>query len=142
MKQTLESLGGLRLQALLLLLVVFLIGGLTGTAIERARHPRPPAPPRHGLPPHLRDALELSVEQDQRIDAILADYRPRTDALFDRIMPEVQALTDSMRAEIRAVLTPEQQAVFDRLEASKDGLPRRPGPPPDRSGPPPDRGRY
>jgi hypothetical protein len=128
MTNSLESLGRLRLQALLILLAVFVIGGLAGVAVERARHPRPSSPPpRPGFPPHLRVELQLTAEQNRRLDEILAGYRPRTDELFDRIMPRVQALTDSMRAEIRAVLTPSQQEIFDRME-----------PPPDEHRHPPD----
>jgi hypothetical protein len=45
MRGSLESLGRLRLQALFILLVVFIIGALTGASIERTRRPRPPGPP-------------------------------------------------------------------------------------------------
>jgi uncharacterized membrane protein len=140
MMRSLESLGRVRLQALIILVAVFVIGGLTGAAIDRARHPRPPArPPGQGLPPHLREKLALSTEQDRRIEEILASYRPRTDALFDRIMPSVHALTDSMRTEIRAVLTAAQQAIFDTQEPPPGNRPPlRPGRPPfPRGGPPP-----
>lgn len=117
MMRSLESLGHLRLKALAVLLAVFVIGVLTGAAIERAGFLRAPQPPPgRGLPPHLWDKLELTAEQNRLIDAIMANYRPRTDALYDRIMPDVRALSDSMRAEIRAVLSPAQQEAFDQVE--------------------------
>lgn len=134
MRDSLESLGRLRLQALVLLLVVFVIGALTGAAIERARRPRPFGPPPHdGLPPQMREELQLTEAQSQRVDEILARSRPRTDAVLDRFMPQLRALTDSIRAEMRTVLTPEQQQIFDRLEP-----PFMPSPrplPPDGRGP-------
>lgn len=142
MNNSLESLGRLRLQALLILLVVFVIGGLAGVAVERSRHPqRGGPPPRTGFPPHLREALDLTETQNRRLDEILAGYRPRTDELFDRVMPGVRALTDSMRAEIRTVLTPAQREVFDRMEPPPDEHRGPPGErhPPDgpAGGPPP-----
>ncbi len=145
MQGSLESLGRLRLQAVILLLVVFVIGALTGAAIERTRRPRPPGPPpREGLSPAMRDELRLTAAQNQRVDAILAGSRRRTDVVLDRFLPQLRALTDSIRTEVRAVLTPEQQEIFDRLEPPlMQPPPRRPpdggefrgGPPPD--GPPP-----
>ncbi len=114
---SLESLGRLRLQAVILLLVVFVIGALTGAAIERTRRPRPPGPPpREGLSPAMREELQLTAVQSQRVDEILASSRHRTDAVLDGFLPQLRALTDSIRAEVRTVLTPEQQEIFDRLE--------------------------
>jgi len=134
MRQALESLGRMRLQALLVLLTVFVIGGLAGAAFERASRPRREPPPRGGFPRHLREELRLTVDQDRRIDAILDDYRPRTEELFDRFMPDVHALTEQMRGEIRAVLTPAQQEIFDRREPPPH---EREPPPPGRRRPPP-----
>jgi hypothetical protein len=82
----------------------------------------------------MREELELSPEQEHRIDAILASSRPRTDAMFDRFLPGLRAVTDSIRAEVRTVLTPQQQEIFDRLEPPL-GLPP-PGRPPHRRGHP------
>lgn len=143
MKGHLESLGRLRLQALLLLLVVFVIGALAGVAFERAgfRRPahRPGPPPEHlrGLPPRLREELDLSPEQARRVEQLLERNRDRTDAVLDQYLPQLRALTDSLRADVRAELTPAQREVFDRLEKE-----RPPRPPRDRAGPPDGRGRF
>lgn len=140
MNGALESLGRLRLQALALLLVVFVGGALAGAAFERARYHRPPGPPREGLSPEMREELRLTPEQGRRIDAILAESRARTDAVFDRFLPELRALTDSIRTEVRTVLSPEQQEIFDRMEPPLGPHPPEPrdrrggrrGPPPPR----------
>jgi Spy/CpxP family protein refolding chaperone len=140
MKDSLESLGRLRLQALVMLAVVFVIGALTGAAVERARRPHPPRPPQHqGLPREMCEELHLTPPQIDRIDGILASNRPRTDAVLDQFLPQLRALTDSIRAEVRTVLTPEQQQLFDHLEPPllPPALSRPPkggafrGPPPD-----------
>lgn len=140
MKGSLESLGRLRLQALLMLLVVFVIGGLTGAAIERSRRPGPPGPsPRAGLSPEMRAELDLTPDQGRRIDQILASNRPRTDAVLGRFLPQLRALTDSIRVEVRDVLTPPQQEIFDRMEPPLVPPPLRPPRPPDNRHPPEDR---
>jgi len=116
MNAQLESLGRLRVQGVLLLAAVFLIGALAGAAFERARRARP-APPPHprgqGFLPGLRDELGLTEEQDRRIHEILEGNRPRADSLMNRFLPRLRALTDSIRQEVRGELTPEQQKIFD-----------------------------
>jgi hypothetical protein len=125
----LESLSRLRMQALAILAVVFVIGILTGVAIEKARRPCPPeAPPRDELPMEMRRELGLTPEQEHRIEKILKDNAGRTREVMDRIMPQLQALKDTIRADVRAELTPAQQEIFDRLERPLDAPP--PGPPP------------
>ncbi len=145
-----ESLGRVRLQGILLLLIVFLIGGLAGFAIEHARAPRfpgrgmggPPFQRPRGLSPGLRDELKLTAEQETKINGILENGRPRTDAVLDQFLPRLRLVADSIRAEVRAVLTPEQQAIFDRQQPAfgppldREGF--RGGPP--GAGPPPEGG--
>ncbi|MCC7140883.1 MAG: hypothetical protein IT349_02160 [Candidatus Eisenbacteria bacterium] len=118
----LESLGRVRLQALLLLLVVFVIGGLTGAAFERTRRVGPPRFVEGGRDPgrafseRMRHEIGLSDTQATRIDAILERGRPRMQAAMERARPLVQSVSDSIRAEVRLILTPDQQRRFDQLE--------------------------
>jgi hypothetical protein len=141
-----ESLGRVRLQGTLLLAVVFVIGGLTGAALERSRavRPGPPPPVGQGLPPGWRQELSLSDEQDRRIHEIFENNRPRTDAILDEFLPRLRGVADSVRVMVRMVLTPDQQKLFDRLQPpleppARDGRPPFGGPPPGGPGgnPPP-----
>ncbi len=141
MRDGVEALGRVRAKGIAILLLTFLVGGLAGAAIERARAsrntPEPAAPwweARRGavrpgrLPPMFRE-LNLTDEQRQRIREIMEQARPRTDAVLNEMLPELRAVTDSIQGEIRAVLTPEQAAKLDSL------LPRgRFGPRPGRPG--------
>lgn len=137
-----ESLGRLRAQALVLLALVFVIGMLSGVATDRLwlQNPKPMRPhgPPHGLPPFLKDGLDLTADQNTKIQAIIEGSRSRTDAVFEEVMPRLRTITDSVRVEIRAVLTPEQQKVFDERQPPffREGGAFRGGPPP-RLGPPP-----
>jgi Spy/CpxP family protein refolding chaperone len=145
MKSGFEALGRMRLQAILLLAAVFVIGILGGVAAERAlqknnppRRPGPPNLPHNQLPPELTQELHLTPDQEERIRGIFEQYRPRTDAVLDEFFPKLRAVMDSARAEIRTVLSPEQQETFDRMkppELDRDGPLHFPGGPP--PGPPP-----
>jgi hypothetical protein len=138
----LESLGRVKLQGLLLLAVVFLIGAFAGTAFERIREARPgPLPPGgRGIPPVWQEQLRLTADQDRQIHEILEKNHPRADAILEQFLPRLRTVTDSIRAEVRTVLTPDQQEMFDRLQPPlepppRDGRPPFGGPPP--GGPPP-----
>lgn len=151
MKTGIESLGRLHIQAILLIIVVFAIGVLGGITFERAQGPRDRHHPRGKIPPELAEGLSLSQDQERRMMEILDRNRPRTEAVLKEFLPRLRSIADSVRAEVRAVLTPEQQKIFDSkppLPFGMDkGLPpgvhphggpefddRRPGHPPD--GPP------
>lgn len=146
MTDAIESLGRIRIQAIVLLIVAFVAGGLAGAAVEHVRlaHRRPafpmgPGPAfgalRGGVPGYY-NRLGLSPDQRARISAILKRAQPRTDSLLNETLPQLRAITDSVRREIRAVLTPDQAARLDR-ERRRRGWQEtgiRPVPP---GGPPP-----
>jgi Spy/CpxP family protein refolding chaperone len=121
MKDGFESLGRVRLQGVALLAIAFVGGALGGMAAERIRARRALPPPqewmpmRGGLPPGF-EQLNLTPEQQHRIQTIFRSSRPRTDSVLQASLPRLEAIRDSVRAEIRAVLTPEQQRQFDEME--------------------------
>ena len=128
-----------RSRAVLLVAVIFLLGLLSGAAGFYVGQ-RSIFPPRFGWGgaggPHpgggldrLTRELKLDADQRKKIEAILAGRRER-----------MQQFLEEGRSEIRAVLTPEQQAIFDKMPHDHGGrhgwrpdLP--PGEPP--PGPPP-----
>lgn len=142
MNAQLESLGRLRLQGILLLVVVFAIGALSGAAFERAarKHPGPPPGHRRGPPPDVRERLQLTAEQARRVEEILSRSRGRTEAILGEYLPRLRAVTDSVRAEVRALLTPAQQRILDEMEPELLPPPSGGAPPlgrrPPRGGPP------
>ena len=140
MKETLRSVGRIRLRGLALLIVAFLAGGLAGAAVEHVRAPEsswsgplareggPPTPPMGGGPgqvvPPVFEELDLSDHQREEIRRILSESQSVTDSLLGRFMPRLRAVTDSVRREIRSVLTPEQR---ERLESELPAF-EAPGP--------------
>lgn len=144
MKDAFESLGRVRFQGIALLALAFVVGALGGMATERMRAsrarpaPREWMPMRGGLPPGF-DGLDLTPEQQEQIQAIFRASRPRTDSVLHASLPRLEAIRDSVRGEIRAVLTPEQQRLFDEMEMRRPrGGPRgrRGGPGPEFPRPP------
>jgi Spy/CpxP family protein refolding chaperone len=156
MKQSVESLGRIRLQGVALLAVTLVVGVLAGMAGERyratRREPPRPFPPAVGELPAPYRQLDLSDDQRARILEILERRHASTDSVLREVVPKLRAVTDSVQQEIRAVLTPEQRAKLDEEfggfvpPALGPGVPGGPpgpggpGRPPGRTrGPPPGR---
>jgi len=129
-------------QGLVLVVVVFVAGLLTGGAVERIRTsrvpPRPPFMENRGPLPWPFARLDLTEEQRDKIVAIFESGRPLTDSIMQEVMPRLAAINDSIREEIRSILTPDQVKQLER-EFERRGLPPedfgrhwRPGPPPPR----------
>jgi len=104
-------------RATLLLVSVFLAGGLAGAAtmavVEKQRHDEHAEnpPPRPGYAERLTTELSLTSEQRQAVEEILRRHEPRMDSLWRamRNSAEVAAVRQSIRSEIRSQLTTEQQ---------------------------------
>ncbi len=128
MTSGLESLGRIRAKGITLLFATFFAGLLAGLAAERmlAARRTPESPGFEiGMARGLGEGrllgpfreLDLTVEQRARIRDIFQGSMPRTDAVMQEMLPRLRAITDSVHQEIRAVLTPEQEVVWDSLLA-------------------------
>jgi Spy/CpxP family protein refolding chaperone len=122
-----------RIVAAGLLLLVFVIGGLSGMAIEEATgidwfefldEDRD----RSGE--DLLEGLGLTDTQEDQAERLLDAQEDSLEAYWEQRLPEINLIIASSYARIRVLLTPEQQAVFDdRIRK----LPRElPGVTPDR----------
>ena len=85
----------------------------------------------------LFNGITLTAQQQAKVDSIEAVYTPQMRALFTPGQPpdstaraRMTELRNNENRELRAVLTPEQQAIFDKNVASMPtmGAPRQ-GPP-------------
>ena len=148
---------GPRVQAGLVLALVFLVGGLAGLVADRSVDLRPRAaaragPPRgpgaaeHGLADRAarrergrerfvqqmaRD-LELNPAQVARIDSITRRQNVRIDSLRKAMWPHFDTIIKQTRGDIDQVLTPAQrvklQEQFKQMEARKQAGPKEHGP--------------
>ena len=92
------------------------------------------APPM--LPRGMLERLELSEAQRSAVDSVLVHRRAQSDAVLRSMYPLLRAQLDSANAEIRALLTAEQQEIFDRMrEEMRQDM--RDGPRPGERGPRP-----
>ena len=74
---------------------------------------------RHGFAARrLHRELDLSPDQEKRIEEILARTHEEASALRDNLHPKVQALMDRAHEEIATILTPEQRVRFEDLVES------------------------
>src|SRR6185312_15882327 len=135
------------LMAVLVLLLVAIVGGFVGVALDRlVLLPHTGFGHRHGPggPPRDREfrarfarELGLSPEQQTRIDSIMDRKGRELRAVRGQVQPTLDSIIARTRRSIDSVLTPEQRT---KAEEFRRKHPRPPGPPPGMfgPGPPPD----
>lgn len=121
--------GTTRLKIWLVIIGVFLLGGVTGAALDSVyrlkarggemRGPRGPRNPEKRFEEMKRD-LGLTDEQSGQIRGILEETRNEYKALREKCRPQYDAARAGARARIRALLNPEQQQKFDAKSAEHD----------------------
>jgi Spy/CpxP family protein refolding chaperone len=116
--------GHTRLKVWLVLVVVFVLGSITGAALtglyrSRASADRPEKA-MHDRFEKLRRELNLTDEQTKSVSAILDETRNEYRSLRAELRPRFEEPRQKARARIRALLTPEQQQKFDGLVAQQD----------------------
>jgi len=104
---------------------LFLLGILVGALamhlyheVRSSDHPRFAGPGRTHRPDfsqRLERELDLTPEQMQRIDVILAESRAEGEALHAEMLPRVREQMERTRERIAEVLTPEQRERFEEL---------------------------
>lgn len=116
--------GHTRLKVLLVLVVVFVLGSITGAALTGLYRSRAGADrPDKAMHDHfekMRRDLNLTDEQTKSVSAILDETRNEYRSLRAELRPRFEEPRQKARAKIRALLTPEQQQKFDALVAQQD----------------------
>jgi Spy/CpxP family protein refolding chaperone len=133
----------------LLLLLVFVVGGLAGAAVDRFVLRPPPAVAADAAPAatvpapdrsprrrsreayvrQLQEELALTPDQVAKIDVITKEREARMKALLAEVRPRFRSLVEETRGEIDKVLSPEQQAKLKELRAREHKEHRRDRPP-------------
>lgn len=72
----------------------------------------------------MRDRLarELRLDATQRsaLDTILDQRDARWNELVDPVRSQIDSVREAARASIRQLLTPEQQAIYDKMQRERD----------------------
>ena len=134
------------LMAVLVLLLVAIVGGFVGVALDRLvllphmgfgyRH-GPGGPPRdREFRARFARELGLSPEQQTRIDSIMDRKGRELHAVRGQVQPTLDSIIARTRRSIDSVLTPEQRTKAEEIRRKH---PRPPGPPPGMFGPAPPR---
>src|SRR4051812_44452140 len=117
-----------RLKIWLVVLGVFILGGVTGAALDsvyrlkasggrgEVRAPRD----KGRMLEKMKSDLALTDQQAEQIRAILDQTRNDYRALRNEVRPRYDALRQEARTKIRALLNPEQQQKFDAKAAEHD----------------------
>ena len=122
--------GTTRFKILLVLLGVFMLGGVTGAMLDsvyRLRGGRDGRRGEHGdrrgkddIFENMRRDLNLTEQQASEIHAILDQTRNDYRALRAEVRPRYDNVRQNARTRIRALLTLEQQKLFDAKAAERD----------------------
>lgn len=110
-------------KVILATVVIFAAGALAGGILVKTFGPKPDItkPPVPGIlsqqrfQSRLKEKLELTPEQTNRIDKIFAESNERIRILWGLIGPELQKELKEVRDNIRAELSPEQREKFEQL---------------------------
>jgi len=101
------------------LLVAVFVAGLALGAVGshwRLAHGGPPRrDPRMGYVDRLARDLQLTDVQRDSVSAIIRRYDPQMRAIFASVRPQMDSLRGHLANDIRAQLTPQQQAIHQRL---------------------------
>jgi Spy/CpxP family protein refolding chaperone len=116
--------GHTKLKVWLVLVVVFLLGSITGAAITglyrlRAGSDRPERTAHERFEKMSRD-LSLTEDQRKQVSAILDETRNEYKTLRAEVRPRFEEPRQKARARIRALLNAEQQQKFDARVAEQD----------------------
>ncbi len=109
-----------RLKIWLVVVGVFVLGGVTGVSLDSAYRLR--GRDRHkddGFEIMKRD-LNLNEQQSTQIRAILDQTRNDYRTLRTEVRPRYDTIRQNARTRIRQLLTPEQQQRFDAKMAERD----------------------
>ena len=112
------SIGKVKIQVWFLILVVFLLGSVTGASVDRLflmkgqSNSRPPHGERRGpgrMVEQMKADLNLTEEQTASMRKIFEESRKEFPPWKFNECPGVKESREKTRTQIRAILTPEQQ---------------------------------
>lgn len=116
-----------RWPAALSALLLFLLGAAVGALGDRYYHEttvraRPTAEDfRRRYLADMESRLKLTPAQVTQLEAVMDDTRAKFHALHESRRPEVEQIREEHQRRVKAILTPQQAAIYDRLMAEHQG---------------------
>jgi periplasmic protein CpxP/Spy len=71
---------------------------------------------------HLTKALELTPDQQAKVQAIIDQAKPQIKAARQEARQKAQAIRENIRSQIRPILTPAQQQKWDALQKAREDM--------------------
>ena len=71
---------------------------------------------------HLTKALNLTAEQQSKVQPLIDQTRPQIIAIHKDAMEKTHAIMDKTMSQIRPILTPDQQKKFDDLQKARQDM--------------------
>lgn len=71
---------------------------------------------------HLTKALELTPEQQAKVQPILEQAKPQIMAARQEAMQKIKAIRDNTQSQIRPLLTPAQQQKLDAFQKAREDM--------------------
>ena len=100
------------------------LGGLTYLrANEPGEHGPDPKHQHMGNPlEHLSESLDLTAEQEAKVQPIIDQTKPQIAAIHQEAMEKMKAIMESTTAQIRPLLTPPQQEKLDAMKKAHEDM--------------------
>ena len=70
----------------------------------------------------LTKALELTPDQQAKVQAIFDQAKPQIQAAREEGRQKAQAIRENVRSQIRPILTPAQQQKYDAIKKARDDM--------------------
>lgn len=120
--------GKVKMQVWLMILLVFILGGVTGASIDHlynakygsSRSGPPPGSRRQAMIENMRRDLNLSEDQVKQVRLVFEETRKESQRRSAVECPVFNEMREKTRQNIRAVLNPEQQQKYDAINAKHD----------------------
>ena len=71
---------------------------------------------------HMTRNLDLTAEQQAKIQPIIEQARPQIAAIRQEAMQKAKAVRENTVSQVRPLLTPEQQQKFDAMQKAREDM--------------------
>jgi len=124
--------------ASILLIGVFILGGITGAVSYSLYRSRVEASggkhgsrwPSHDIVKKFAQDLDLGAEQQEQLKVIIDESRDRFGALRQQFRPQYEAIRSLTNDKIRQILREDQKAKFEKIIQEMDARRKERGPRP------------